>query len=204
MDKKYLGKYINRSTFDKAIDFSGIDRKAKDMESSSTIIDKIARQAIENPLVLTKIKNYKGFRYDELISTIEALYSTFMEKSINDLYIELRYKPFRSSMMLYALVMNNKDFINYVDYGLPTLIKNIFDAANPYKDFCNVKFKPEVLEEFIKIGHSLKPLSNLRSYISVIKKNHNCQLASESSLNILRKIYGSEKVDKQLNKIGLK
>ena len=191
MDKKYLGKYLNRSSFDKILDFSNIELKPGKINSKENIYEKLAKSAIKQPLVLTKLKNYSNFNYDKLIVAIG-------KKSLIPLLTDIRYKEFKSPLMLEAIIEACPKFCNYVEKNLTNALEIMFTKINnPYNLFVDCKLKPDVLEELVLAGRHKNTVSNLKNYFIAIKNKPNSYMRSEEAMNILVKIYGKAKIQQK-------
>ena len=106
MDKTTIGKTnISKNIFIKMLDLSNIDTKLKDINfKDQSIYEKIAKQVIEKPLLLTTLKDYKNFSYRELINVLEFECKK-NGTTFENLLTELRYKEFKSYYLLTMIVI---------------------------------------------------------------------------------------------------
>ena len=209
MDEKSI-KGVSRANFDKMIDFTNIDTKIKDFknvnENNSDIYLKIAKKIVKNPLNLLKIKDYHNFDYATLLATIKAVCSQYNDKSFESMLIELRYKPFKSILLLTLIIAEYPEFINYVDHGFTKVLSNLIHT---YSNIYNLvgkanTIKPEIMNDIIKTVKKELPMYNLNSYVTGVKSNPNSKvLTRKSTIQEFINIYGFDKVDKAFARKGL-
>ena len=206
MDEKTLGKYLNRASFDRIIDFSNIDKEPSLIKNDdSDIYTKIAKQAVKNPNTLLKLKDYRNINYETLVSVIQAVCSQYNDKSLESLLIELRYKPFKSYHLLSNIIKIFPDFINYINQGVSKVIKTINDEySNIYNIIGKAKsIKPEIMHEIIMYMKEALPMYNLHSFVTGIKNNpHSKILTNKSTIQEFVKLYGKNKVENAFRRKG--
>ena len=208
MDKTTIGKTnISKNTFIKMLDLSNIDTKSKDINfKDQSIYEKIAKQVVEKPLLLTTLKDYRNFSYTEFLFELEAECKK-NGTTLENLLTELRYKEFKSYYLLENIVRSYPDFINYVQIGLKKLIQKLIGVKGVgmiYRIINHMSFiRPETMKVIVDTVHKESPAIALSSYAVAVKENENGCLASKNSLKILIDYYTFNKVDKAFARRGL-
>ena len=208
MDKTTIGKTnISKNVFIKMLDLSNIDTKLKYINfKDQSIYEKIAKQVIEKPLLLTTLKDYKNFSYRELINVLEFECKK-NGTTFENLLTELRYKEFKSYYLLTMIIRSYPNFINYVQAGLKKLIQTLLKSIGVgkfYRLINNMSFiKPEILRVIIDTLHRESFVIALSSYAASVSEKENGCLASKNSLKTLIDYYTFNKVDKAFARIGL-